>query len=257
MKALWSITGGVVFAGAVASGAYNVATLLGHDTYRESATFAATTIASLDIDNDAGSVTVIVTDAASAANEIRLSAVISTGIRDTENRYEVVGDRLVVRASCPNFGSSWCDARYTLEVPADLDATIIGSNGRIVVSGLNGDVVIANDNGSVDVSDLAGSVRISTDNGRVTANAMRADDVELRTDNGSVRAQFDEAPTRVVARSDNGSIEVTIPDDGAGYATATATDNGSVTVDVRNEPGAARVIDAATDNGSIRVRYAS
>ncbi len=59
-----------------------------------------------------------------------------------------------------------------------------------------------------------------------------------------------------MARSDNGSITVLVPDEeGVAYATATSSSNGGVDELIRTDPTAERRIEARSSNGGISLRY--
>ena len=90
MKAPWTIAGSILFAAGIGWGAFNVATLLGHDEYTETVVYDRADVASIDVDNGAGGITVIGTDDATASGQITLVADISDGVRATENSHGVV-----------------------------------------------------------------------------------------------------------------------------------------------------------------------
>ena len=254
MRSFWSITGSVLFAGTIGWGGYNIATLLGHSERDEVRQYDAADIHSIDVRNSAGGVTVIGTDAATAAGTIEVVAHISDGIRSTENKQSVVDGVLRVRASCPNFGSMWCEAKYTIEVPHAMAVKLRADNDGIHVSDTTGAVDVASDNGSVTLTGLSGDIVADSDNGGIRATHLTSATARLSTDNGTVRVQFDAAPTSVVGRSDNGGVTVAVPA-GDAYNVTTSTDNGSTSIDVTNDPSSTRSIDIATDNGSLTVRY--
>jgi len=254
MRAFWNISGSVLFATTIGWGGYNIATLLGHSERDEVRVFAAADVRLIDVANSAGGVTVTGTDAATTAGEITVRAHISDGIRSTEDRQEAVDGVLRVRASCPQFGSMWCEATYTIEVPHDMAVKLRSDNDSIRVADITGAVDVDSDNGSVTLSGLSGDIVAGTDNGDVRGSRLSSASARFETDNGDVRAQFDAAPTSVVGRTDNGSVTIAVPA-GEAYAVTTSTDNGSTHVDVTNDPNSSRSIDIATDNGSVTVRY--
>ena len=256
MRSFWSIAGGVLFAGTIGWGGYNIATLLGHGERDEVRRYEAADVHSIDVRNSAGGVTVIGTDAATAAGTIEVVAHISDGIRSTANEQSVNDGVLHVRASCPNFGSMWCEAEFTIEVPHTMAVKLRADNDGIHVSDITGTVDVGSDNGSVTLTGLAGDIVSSSDNGDVRATGLTSSTARFSTDNGDVRVRFDAAPASVVGRSDNGDVTVDVPT-GDSYNVKTSTDNGSTNVDVTNDPSSARTIDIATDNGSVTVRYNS
>jgi hypothetical protein len=254
MRAFWNITGSILFATTIGWGTYNIATLLGHSERDEVREYAAADVHVVDVHNSAGGVTVIGTDAATSSGTIEVTAHISEGIRGTENKQSVVDGVLRVRASCPNFGSMWCEATYTIEVPHDMAVKLRADNDGIHVSDITGAVDVGSDNGSVTLTGLSGDIVGESDNGDVRATKLTSATVMFSTDNGDVRAQFDAAPNWVIGRTDNGSVTVAVPA-GDSYNVKTSTDNGSTHVDVTNDPNSSRTIDIATDNGSVTVRY--
>jgi len=254
MRAFWNITGSIMFATTIGWGGYNLATLLGHSERDEVRVVDAAGVHLIDVSNSAGGVTVTGTDAATKSGEIEVRAHISDGIRSTEDRQEVVDGVLRIRASCPEFGSMWCEAKYTIEVPHDMAVKLRADNDGIHVADITGAVDVDSDNGSLTLTGLSGGIVAGTDNGSIRGTLLTSSRSRFETDNGSVRVQFDAAPTSVVGRSDNGGVTVVVPA-GDAYAVKTSTDNGSTHVDVTNDPSSGRTIDIATDNGSLTVRY--
>jgi hypothetical protein len=236
MRAFWHIAGSVMFASTVAWGGYNIAALLGHSERDEVRVYSAADVTLIDVHDSTGGVTVTGTDAATASGKVTVMAHISDGIRGTQNSQQIVDGVLRLRASCPILGSMWCGVRYTIEVPHDMA------------------VRLRSDNDGIYVNDITGSVDASSDNGSIRAAGLTSPTARFSSDNGSVHAQFDAAPSSVVARSDNGDITIAVPAEGA-YSVKVSTDNGSTHVNVTDDPSSSRTIDAATDNGSITVRY--
>ena len=165
----------------------------------------------LDVDNSNGPVTIT---GAAEREQITVTARISDGLRETEERQTLVDGVLELRASCPLIGSEWCSVRYTIEVPADIEVRADTDNGRLRVSGVDGPVHLDTDNGSVEVADVTGNLTIGSNNGSITASRLTSDTVVAETDNGSLTIELLETPTSVEARSDNGSVEVVLPRDG-------------------------------------------
>ena len=254
-KGLWLVPGSVLFAATIWWGGYNLASVLGHDESTETTTYSATDVGVIDVDNSAGPITVRGTDDATAADTITLVAEVSDGWRRTENRHELVDGALVVRGSCPAFGSTWCSVRYTLEVPHDMAALQLDAdNDRIRVFDISGSVDAHSDNGSIALQGVSGEIDATSDNGRVSGESITSTTARFSTDNGSVRVQFGDAPSDVTARTSNGSVTIELPRPGP-YAVDASTDNGSVNVDVAEDDSSDRRITATSDNGSVTVRY--
>ena len=73
------------------------------------------------------------------------------------------------------------------------------------------------------------------------------------SDNGRVQLEFAAAPTAVVATSDNGRVEVVVPDDGTAYRVDLRSDNGSETIEVPTDPSSTRSLTAQRQR-SVTVR---
>jgi hypothetical protein len=157
------------------------------------------------------------------------------GNRHHERR---VGRRIELRADCPFLWSVRCDVRIEVHGPPGLT------------------VIAATDNGDVRLGHLSGTVRVSTDNGDVTGTDLRTPSLTSETDNGDVTLRFATPPRRVSAASDNGDLQLRLPQgDDVAYALATRTDNGDVDTPIRTDPGSPRTITATSDNGDIAIRY--
>ena len=86
-------------------------------------------------------------------------------------------------------------------------------------------------------------------------SGLRSSDVEATTDQGGVALRFDAEPQRVVADSDQGNVEVVVPQGEAFYRLDTDTDQGRVVRDIRTDPTSDRSITASTDQGDVILRY--
>jgi hypothetical protein len=184
---------------------------------------------------------------------VTIDARVSDGLRATAYDHRVVGDVLELTASCPNFGSTWCRVDYVVEVPHDT-VVRIHADESTRVDNVTADVEVRSD-GSIEVSGLAGTTLLASDNGSVRAVGLRSEVVDARSSNGSVRVSTDVAPRSVVARSDNGSVEVLVPRTDDHYAVDAGSRNGRTTNEVVTDPAAERRLTARSDNGSVRVAY--
>jgi len=252
VRALWLVFAGLLVVGALTFGAYQVVTLLSHEERTEVTTHPAAGLTTIDVRSGAGSVRI----AGSDGDEVVVRAEISDGLRATAESQQVVGDELQLRASCPNFGSDFCRVTYEIEVPRDLAVVVRADDGSVRVADTAGVVDVDADNGSVEIARLSGTVRAATDNGRVEGVDLRSASVTADSDNGSVTLQFAIAPTAVTATTENGSVEVVVPDDGEAYRVDVQSDNGDETDDVLEDPASPRSLTLRTDNGSATARTA-
>jgi Putative adhesin len=248
----WKAVGGLLAIGTVGWGAFNVVTLVAHEERTEVRTYDAADVRVIDVESSAGSVTI---EGAPGRDEITVTAHISDGLRETGERQALIDGRLELRASCPVIGSDWCNVKYTIEAPADVEVRAESDTGRLTVRRVDGPVDLQADNGSVEVAELSGRLTIGADNGAITGSRLAADTVMADTNNGSVALEFVEPPTTVDARSDNGRVEVVLPDTEDFYNLDITTDNGEVSRDIRNDPTSSRRITIQTDNGDVTARY--
>jgi hypothetical protein len=253
IRTAWLAVGSVVATAALASGTFNIVDLLAHEMETRIETIAAEGIAVLDVDNDAGSVTIEAAD----VDQITVRARIGHGLRRSGSTVDVEGDRVVVHGSCPVFGSQWCDVRYTIQVPADIDVVVTGDNDGIRVTGIDGRVELHTDNGSIRVTDITGDVQLSADNGSIDGVGLNSAAVQADSDNGSIELELRQAPQTVDVSSDNGDILVVVPPGDEVYAVEMHTDNGTTDNGLSTEVSSDRHVTASTDNGDVTLRYSA
>jgi hypothetical protein len=105
---------------------------------------------------------------------------------------------------------------------------------------------------------VGGEVTVSSHQGRVEASELAAERVHAFADQGRLTLAFVESPDEIVARADQGSIDIVLPDDrDVAYATETKSDQGAVSDRIRQDPGSPRSITAEADQGSINISYAA
>jgi DUF4097 and DUF4098 domain-containing protein YvlB len=250
MQRVWIVVGSIVTVVVLAGATLNAIGLVAREEVTVTDELDATGVVALDLRASNGSVEVIGTD----TDVIRLTVELTHGLRPTGHRAEVDGDRLVVRSSCPLL-SQWCDADYRLEVPSDLAVRVHVDDGRITVRDIDGPVDADGDNGTVELTRLSGDVVASTENGSVVATGLRSEVVDADGDNGSVRLSFAEPPRDVEATTDNGSVEVVVPDDDTTYLVDIDSRHGSTDIGVRTDPDSDRLVRGRTQNGNVTVRY--
>ncbi len=250
VRTAWLIPGAMLAIATLGWGTYNVLSLLARSQYTTTETFVAAEVVSVDLRNENGSITIDATD----GEEITVVADVTNGWQSTRISSRIVGDQLVVRGSCPAFGSPWCSVDYTLRVPADRPLVVDASNGSVRLRGASGPIDVDNDNGSIDLEDVSGDIRVSNDNGAITGRRLSAAVVTADTDNGSIELSFVDPPTSVSAQTSNGRIDVVVPDADVLYRVDLRSDNGSTDNFVRTDPSSEFVIDLSSTNGSVTLR---
>jgi hypothetical protein len=252
LNRLWRVGGSLAAVGVLGVGTVQSVSLLAHEEETVVHRFDGAAVRLVDVSNQAGAVHVVGTD----GDEIQVRARVSHGMRSTGHSERIDGDRLVLRASCPVFGSSFCHVTYTVEVPEDVDVRV-RADGRISVSDVTGDVDASTDNGRVEAARVGGDVLLASDNGRVVGTELSAGTADADSDNGRVELTFLDPPRSVTARSDNGSVEVVLPDTPDDYVVDVSSDNGTAaSPDIRTDPESGRTVTASSDNGDVTVRYA-
>jgi hypothetical protein len=254
VRVLWLAAASVIAVPMLVFGTYQVASAIAHEERTVSDSVAAAGLTGVDVEGSTGSVRVIGVE---DADTINVRSRVSDGLRPTGYRTFVRDGRLVVRSTCPVYGSSWCSVSSTIEMPSDL-ALSIQADGGVEVSDVHGGVSAHADGGSVTATRVSGTLDLSSDQGRVEASGIDADHVVATSDQGRVDLTFTNSPRSVEARSDQGSVTVVLPEEpGIVYATTLETDQGSAQSLIVQDPRSDRTIIATSDQGDVTVSYAT
>jgi len=231
-RTVWLLGGSLFSVAAIGFGTLTLVDLMAHDQSHVHLEFAGT-VRTLDVDSDGGTIHIEGTDAATAT----IDAEISEGLRSGHHDEQLQGDRLVVRATCPNFLSQWCGVDYTIGVPRDVVVAATSSDSSIVVTGIDGDV------------------QLHASDGGVTAGDLRSPNVTASSGDGHVQLTFAAPPRQVRATSSDGGVTVVVPDTPDSYRVTASSSDGGTDVRVRTDPTSNRVIDAHSSDGRVTVRY--
>jgi hypothetical protein len=254
VRLLWLAGASLVAVVGLGFGTLQAASLVAHEERTEVVTVDATAVASVAVDNGAGSVTLVGVD---GRDEITVRAHISDGLRATGHGVETRGEVLHVRGSCPLIGSEWCAVDYTIEMPADLYVSAIGRGG-VSATDLDGGLDARSRSSRVELLRVGGDLIVETDEGSIVGDDLRTERVDASTDQGSLRLTFVTSPDRVLTEADQGSIDVVLPDEpGVYYAVDAQSDQGSVTSTVREKSDSDRSLTADADQGSITIGSAA
>lgn len=254
VRRAWLVVASVAAVAMLAVGTMQVASVLAHEERTEVTELPAAGVRTVEIDNRVGSTTVVGVE---DADTIVVRAQVSDSLRGTGHRVEERDGVVAVRATCPLFGGEWCSVDYTIEVPADLGVVVEGGRARVEVSDVAGPVSASTSQGSIRLARLGDDVEARARQGSIEALGLTAARVRAEADQGSVALEFAVAPRDVWADTDQGSIEIVVPDDeDVSYATDTGSDQGSVNDRVRFDPDSNRTIVAHADQGSVTVTYA-
>jgi hypothetical protein len=251
VRRAWRIVGTLVAVALLGLGTFQAVLALAHEEHTEVHRFAAAGVRVIDVHDATGHVRIV--GSADEPGRIRVTAHVSDGLRATGHSERIEGDRLVLHASCPLF-SNYCTVDYTVEAPEDVDVRVRTDSGT-TVQGIRGDVDVDSEEGSVDLDRITGSIRAKTDQGHVRATGLRSSRVTADSDQGGVELRFLEAPRHVRATTDQGSVDVVLPDDGTSYQVSATTDQGTVERDIRSDPDSDHTITADSDQGDVVLRY--
>jgi hypothetical protein len=249
VRRTWRVLASLAAVGLLFWGVTQFVDLLAHEERVEEHTFPAAGVDLLVVEVDSGSLDITAAD----VDVITVRARISDGLRGTGHREEVVSGRLELEATCHNYLGMFCSVDYDVQVPVGFDVVARMDNGRIQVVGTEGSVDATSSNGSIALVDVRGDISVSSDNGAIDGDGLVSAIVSARSSNGSIDLGFVEAPTIVEADSDNGSVEVRLPEVDGGYRVEQDTDNGSVDLGVATDPASVRHITVTSDNGDVRV----
>jgi hypothetical protein len=185
---------------------------------------------------DVGTADVEIVGGASTGVEVRRTAEFAFGHPPEQTR-RLAGDVLQISSRCPDTVIGTCDASYRIGVRDNVQVTIITTDGRVRVSGLNGSARIQTGSGAVTVDGFCGFLLTATSaSGDVTgAAACSPDRMDVRSSNGDVHAIVPAGRYRVDASSSRGSVQVrnlTETDD-APFAVQAISGSGDVLVEGR------------------------
>ncbi|MFF2021123.1 DUF4097 family beta strand repeat-containing protein [Streptomyces sp. NPDC058171] len=209
----------------------------------------------LTVDSDDSSLELVPTD----GDEVEVTRWIKArkliGSKSTFN-WRMEDDRLVLRRDCSGFIAT-CGVKHRIEVPRGVTLVVKNDDGPVRASGFRTPVDISTDDGSVKVEDISGPLTLRSGDGSIRASDLHSREVAAHTENGSLRLALASVPDRVAARSNDGSVSVTLPGregDATGYKVSAKSNDGSVKVSVPRDDRSHRSVSAHSDNGSVTVR---
>lgn len=199
-------------------------------THRSTAVYEISPVSALVVTSRVGNVTVTggSGSTASVTEEITYTSQPPVTTRS------VSGGTLTVGYSCPV--ELVCAVVYRIRVPRTAAVQVTANAGRIVLSG------------------LAGQVTAKADAGLITATGLAGASVSLTTDVGAITADFAGAPVTIAAVTRIGAITLRVPK-AASYMVIANASFGQATVRIPQDPSAPHTIRATADVGAILVTY--
>ncbi|MEV5610449.1 DUF4097 family beta strand repeat-containing protein [Streptomyces sp. NPDC052225] len=164
-------------------------------------------------------------------------------------------DRLTLRLDCSGLIAD-CSARHRVEVPRGVAVVVKNGDGSVRADGFDKGLDITTGDGSVRVDDIKGPLRLSGEDGSLNATRVDSRRVTVDTEDGSAHIALRTVPDRVDARSQDGSLTLTVPGS-ARYRVTTDTDDGGVDVSVPRDAHSDHRITARAQDGKVTVRTAN
>jgi hypothetical protein len=255
IQRLWRIGGSVLAVVALMWFGWEAVDQLASRTESRNSRFEADSIDEIIVNVEEGKVTA---SGSASATEILTEASLRVGIFDPTYTTRRSGRSLTITSEC-GWLSDNCLQSLDLVVPAGIKLSVTSSNGDLAAHRISGDADLATDNGDIIVTNLSGSLTMRSDNGDLRGENLTGPTAAAKTDNGALRLEFGDSPTRVRAESDNGDVEVILPHsaeaEGIDFALIATTDTGTVTTPIRTNPESSRSIRANSDNGDVTVAY--
>ena len=200
-------------------------------------------ITSVRLDLSAGSVTL---RGDASATEVGIERTVDYAGAYPEQETHRVEDGVLVLSGCGRH----CSASYSVDLPAGLPVTGGTEHGSIDLTA-TGAVDVETSNGSITLTGIDDGIVARTSNGKVTGTRLGGTaGVDAETSNGAVELTL-ATPQDVRATTDNGRVEVTVPD--GSYRVRAETDLGGTDVTVPDDPDGEFTIDASSSNGRVTV----
>lgn len=249
-RAWWRVLGSIAAVLILAMVVLQVLSLIARSTETVRSVHSVDGVDGLEVLASNGDVRVSAVD----RDDVLIVAEVSHGLVRTRTEVEVIDGTLTASEECP-FIVGDCQVDYRIEVPSDLRVTVDAGNGSVSARALGGPATLRSDNGGIDAVGLRGPSRLESDNGDVRAEALEAEEVEARSRNGEVLVDLQVVPTRAIAESDNGDVELRVPRSEDAYDLELRTDNGSESGQLRTDPDSDRRLVVRSRNGDVTVGY--
>jgi hypothetical protein len=167
------------------------------------------------------------------------------------------GAEASMSASCSAW-SSWgrCQVDWDLLVPPDTAVGVDISVGDVRLADLRGPVLVTTTTGSITLERVGGpAATLRSTTGDVDVRGGGTRELAIRTTTGDVVVAPGPSVTRVAAMTTTGDVTVLLPRDGSPYRVEGESRTGTRSIEVTDDPQAARVIRVDTTTGDVTVRY--
>ncbi|NKB71268.1 MAG: hypothetical protein GKR89_29700 [Candidatus Latescibacteria bacterium] len=143
---------------------------------------------------------------------------------------EQVGDEIRVYREYPKPPRGvQVEVAYDIECPARLDLSLHSLNGKVEMDGVGGRVEAVSANGDIELAGGKGRIQARTKNGRVRARVDElAEEGVFSSANGKVEVVIGAGDAPLEAKTLNGSVDLTLPEDFNGRVEAQTTNGRAV-----------------------------
>lgn len=162
--------------------------------------------------------------------------------------------KLSIKSRCHNI-AGWCELNYTVRIPASMNIVATSIDGTFRSSGITGNIDVRTVDGNITVDGAKGFLKLHTSDGRIRANNLSAENVDLQSGDGSIRASFISSPQVVTTRSNDGSTHLKFVDNLDDYNVDINTGDGTSHNEIRTNTASNRLISAHAGDGNITLTY--
>jgi len=249
---VWRIGGSLLTVWVLGWYVLDFVSLVAREESREVSEWPAVQVQAVDVASDDGTITIVATD----TDTVRVTIELVRGLRGPNLKESLNDGLLRLRADCPPQTMwAWCEARYIVEVPADVDVVARSDVSRVSATGMQGSTTLRSQHSTVVLDRVGGTVDARSEHGSITGTDLEASALQAQTFAGNVSLGFAAPPTELHATARYGDVTVTVPNDGSVYAVDIAGDRGRARADVRTDPDAPKSIYLRSGEGDAVVEY--
>lgn len=201
------------------------------------------------VDADTGDVTL----SPSTDGQVHVRTLVRHGWGEPELIEESTPAGVVLDAGCNGALATWCDVRYTVEVPPHFEVVISGAAGDVTASRLAGPLTVDRRSGDIAVFDLTGPLDLRTRSGEITGDGLRTEMLRTESRSGDVRLELLAPPQSVDITTRSGEVDLAVPV-AATYSVDARTRSGEERVLVPIDAASTRVLRIYGDSGDVTVR---
>jgi hypothetical protein len=238
---------------AILHAAWTLVDVASRHTFDRHASFPG--VRALRVGNDVGAVHLV---RAGANAPVTVTTHVTEGLVSPSASVVRAGRSLTLGGSCPTVFAQECHVDYTIALPAGTHLVVDSADGDLSVNGYASRRPLALSTGGGDIK-LEGvtvpALVLDSSAGDVKATGVRASVVNAHSSAGDVSLELAAPARRVTARSSAGDVQLTVPD--VPYRVRASSSGGDVKDSgIRQDPHAARTIDASSSAGDVKVEPA-